>query len=600
MKNCSSYICRLFDCICQPILAFVRMQLFKARFADKSMKNIVLAFLTILSLTSTTAQLSVDASNQTVQHYVQNVLVGSGVTVSNVTFTGDSLQLAEFNGVNTFLGINEGVMLSSGKAIGAIGPNTDSVLTLPTSGFGTPGDNDLDSLLSGLMSYDAAVLEFDFIPDGDTVSFNYVFGSEEYPEFVGTPFNDVFGFFLSGPGIYGPHSNNAINIALIPGTSLPVTIANVNAGTNSAYFIDNGTGATSPHNVNPQYIQYDGYTTVLNAVGVVTCGLTYHIKIAIGDCSDFIMDAGVFLEKGSFSSNAVDIDVEAGIANGDSLLHEGCNTAFFAIEHAGLNKDLELKIIMEGTATNGGDYSFVPDSLVIPAGTLQDTLFINPIFDGINEPIETVTILILYPGCNSVDTVSASLTINNYNPLSITVDEDSLNICPPETAALVVTHSGGLTPISYSWSSGGTDSIETVAPAYSQDFIVTVSDLCGSIVSDTVKVWAQCPVTPPNVFTPNGDGINDYFSVPHLDEYLHPRLEIYNRWGKLVYTKDDYLNDWDGTHIKTGKDLAEGVYYYIITPNSVKYQYSVNTPQYMEHEEMTIASTLRGSVHIKR
>ena len=154
------------------------MQLFKARFADKSLKNIVLAFLTILSFTSTTAQLIVDASNQTVQHYVQNVLAGSGVTVSNVTFTGDSLQLAEFNGVNTFLGINEGVMLSSGKAIGAIGPNTDSVFTLPTSGFGTPGDNDLDSLLSGLMSYDAAVLEFDFIPDGDTVSFNYVFGSE--------------------------------------------------------------------------------------------------------------------------------------------------------------------------------------------------------------------------------------------------------------------------------------------------------------------------------------------------------------------------------------------------------------------------------------
>src|SRR5690606_39091386 len=78
--------------------------------------------------------------------------------------------------------------------------------------------------------YDKSVLEFDFIPTGDTISFNYVFASSEYNSFTCTQYNDAFGFFLSGPGINGPFSNNAVNLAVVPNTTIPITVNTVNSG----------------------------------------------------------------------------------------------------------------------------------------------------------------------------------------------------------------------------------------------------------------------------------------------------------------------------------------------------------------------------------
>lgn len=121
--------------------------------------------------------------------------------------------------------------------------------------------------------------------------FQFVFGSEEYPEYV-NQFNDVFGFFINGPGINGPHSNNSKNIALIPGTNTPVSINNVNEGNNSEYFVVNDL----------DFIQYDGFTTVFTAESEVQPMQTYHIKLAIGDGVDHFYDSGVLLQASSFCS----------------------------------------------------------------------------------------------------------------------------------------------------------------------------------------------------------------------------------------------------------------------------------------------------------
>jgi len=229
---------------------------------------------------------------------VKNYLAGSGVTVSNVTFNGmpgtaTDPQIGFFNGVNTNLAIDSGLVMSSGMVNDAVGPNNTG--GMGNDFFNSSADPDLNAI-SSVSINDAAILEFDLVPAGDTIKFSYSFASEEYMEYVGGGINDAFGIFLSGTGITGPYSNGAVNIALIPGTTTPISIDNVNAFTNAAYYIDNGDGFTAPYNGSNTYIQYDGRTVTLTATYVVQCGGSYHLKFAIGDGVDGILDSGVFME----------------------------------------------------------------------------------------------------------------------------------------------------------------------------------------------------------------------------------------------------------------------------------------------------------------
>ena len=202
---------------------------------------------------------------------IQDVLLGAGITVSNVSFNGIADPATPQEGTGSFtatgsnLNIPAGIILSSGfaeniadEASGFQSDNFDQAFV----------DADLETIADETIN-DAAVLEFDFVPNGDSVKFRYVFGSEEYPEFV-CSYNDAFGFFLSGPGISGPYALGAVNIALIPGTTTPVTINNVNNGDNNNgdpndpfcppvnpdFYIDNTGGTT---------VVYVGFTVVMEA-----------------------------------------------------------------------------------------------------------------------------------------------------------------------------------------------------------------------------------------------------------------------------------------------------------------------------------------------
>ena len=108
----------------------------------------------------------------------------------------------------------------------------------------------------------------------------------------------------------------------------------------------------------------------------------------------------------------------------------------------------------------------------------------------------------------------------------------------------------------------------------STDFIfINVTDGCNKEIFDSCKVWVQCPIENINIFTPNNDGINDLFVPINLNQYPNPHLLIFNRWGELVYENSNYQNDWSGTHYKSGEELKEGIYYYLIDPKSKKYDY---------------------------
>ncbi|RZJ35819.1 MAG: hypothetical protein EOO51_04415, partial [Flavobacterium sp.] len=299
------------------------------------MKRNLLFLICLFSFWGSYSQLSVN-NNLTPTQLIQNVLLGGGVTVSNVKFNGNFAnanairdQAGNFtNGSTTNLGIDQGIILATGKVMIPPGPPNQQPVAGPNNTGGATNtsvstnyiDADLAQIDSDLDN--AAVLEFDFVPNGQTLTFQYVFASEEYPEFVNS-YNDAFGFFLSGPGIAGPFSNGAVNIATIPSTTLPVTIDNVNNGntnsgpcTNCAYYVNNGTGLTPAVN---STIQYDGFTTVLTATATVQCGQTYHIKLAIGNVLDNALDSGVFLKSGSFNVQTINFPTDLLIANGQAL-----------------------------------------------------------------------------------------------------------------------------------------------------------------------------------------------------------------------------------------------------------------------------------------
>jgi PKD repeat protein len=218
------------------------------------------------------------------------LLFGSCVDVTNLTYTGSPDAIGYFSDPTAELdsAFTGGLLLTTGSVFNAPGPNNQ---TSAGSANGFPGDTDLNGLIPGYTTYDAAVIEFDFSSTSDTIiASDIVFASEEYPEWVGSSFNDVFGFYISGPGITGTQ-----NLAVIPSTVDPISINSVNPTQNASYYVDNSNGIT---------YQYDGRTSVIQLRHAITPGQTYHFKIAIADAGDEIYDSGVLLKAGSFNGNA--------------------------------------------------------------------------------------------------------------------------------------------------------------------------------------------------------------------------------------------------------------------------------------------------------
>ena len=229
---------------------------------------------------------------------VRNILLDNGVTISNAKFNGSEgiincnlIGKFETGNTPTNIGMESGLILASGGVSVAVGPNDTPEIMVPST-CGAYYDDDLASIASG-PTVDVAVLEFDFIPWDNTLTFSFVFGSEEYMEWVGSDYNDVFGFFVEGINPAGGYYDHQ-NMALIPGTTEAVSIDNVNLNHNSEYYIDNTGGAT---------IQFDGFTTLIEVSFNVVPMSSYHIKMAICDVGDEFADSGVFLKAHSFSTN---------------------------------------------------------------------------------------------------------------------------------------------------------------------------------------------------------------------------------------------------------------------------------------------------------
>ena len=377
----------------------------------------ILSLILLIPYNVVKAQLIVD-TGMTADSLAQ-LLVGEGIEVSNATLDCKDLQYGTFNGENTNLGVNEGIILTSGKATIAIGPNNQG-------GAGeslgeTSGDPELEALIPGFSINDHCVLEFDFEPFGENLSFSYVFGSEEYLEFVNSSFNDVFGFFITGPGF-----PSATNIAFIPGTTdIPVSINNVNDQSFPEFYINNGTGADpDPEST----IQYDGFTTILAAKATVTPCETYHLKLAIADAGDGVLDSGVFLEAGSLNTNFVEIDaqIKTTLATGENVAIEGCSDILVTLTTTNTAED-DIDIVFEvgGTAVPGEDYEEFSTAVTIPAGELSTEFNIKTLEDFITEiDNDTITLTYTIDFCGANKSVQViHIPIKDIPPLTISEDQ---------------------------------------------------------------------------------------------------------------------------------------------------------------------------------
>lgn len=448
----------------------------------------------------------------TPEQLVQNVLLGSGVTVSNVTFNGGpattmSMQAGQFDGTSSNIGMATGLILATGDDTLANGPNDFGGGTAGGGNFGF-GDPDLTQFLNGTQTNDAAILEFDFIPNGDTLRFNYVFGSEEYDEWTCSGFTDAFGFFLSGPGIAGPYSNGAINIALVPGTTVPIAINSVNLGVPGSAGNAATCAALDPNwtNNNVYYVQnnpvgptveYDGFTVVLEAFAVVQCGQQYHIKLAIADASDTILDSGVFLEGGSFTSTAaVTASLATAVGLQDSTLYEGCATAILGFtRYAGFTTVDTVQVTIGGTATMGVDFSpMIPPEIVFQPGDTTIYYVLTAPIDA--DLLETVDLTISNVAQCSGQLVVTDFTfyIDEAQPMYIAVSDTTIDCDDIVTIGPTVYQGYG--NYGYSWSNGATTPTITVSPPVTTTYTVTVTDTCG-MVPQSGTITITVPVFPP-------------------------------------------------------------------------------------------------------
>ncbi|SNR71728.1 choice-of-anchor L domain-containing protein, partial [Lutibacter flavus] len=370
-----------------------------------------------------------------VEQLVNNLLISGCLSTSNIRYgyyekissswvwknhnwssSPGARQLGYFNQSSSTFPIDEGLIFTTGRIDSAEGANDTGSKTDAMNSKAS--DPDLASI-TGRTMYDASVLEFEFVPKGTMVEFKFVFASEEYLEYVETKFNDAFGFFLSGPGINGTYTNNAVNLAELPNGDA-VTVNNIHsAGTNvdnvtfgpknETYYINSPSGSTT--------MQYDGMTTVLTASYTVVPNTTYKIKMAIADASDQKWDAGVFLKAKSFNTNTLIVN------NPDAVC-------------APLTVNLENAAITAGSSA-GLSFSYWEDEFatlqVSDPTQVGDGTFYIKAYDAVS-------------GCSEVKPVI--VTVNNVE----IIEESNVDlICfGGNDGSFIVSAFGGTAPYSYS------------------------------------------------------------------------------------------------------------------------------------------------------
>ena len=468
-------------------------------------------FFFISSILSAQISTNCGASYSTPQSLL-DVMIGSGISYSDASLNTSNCAGGFFDG-NSNIGFNSGVILASGGISAAEIGNT-------SNGINPWGaDADVVTLLSEMNTTtnflgSLIIFEFDFETASTEFALDYVFASNEYLANTCGDDVDVFGILLSGPGIAGPYSLGAKNIALVPTTMDPTMVTNTSVGVNS---INSGTQTVGAdtycdnlmldwsnnsifyvENEDMSTVNYPGFTIPLTATSQVTPCTTYHMKIVIADIGDSNNTSAIFFEESSFES-IVETQYTIQTSTDQLLedhLYEGCDNASFTIERPSNNTgDLNIFYHLIGSATYQNDYTLVNGSeysASIDSGETSVTIYIDPIEDWIPESEETIIFQIgsIGSGCTQTAPVEIKFSIADQPLLEISLTENFTNYCPGDDAELEVQISGGVgsllqqptdvLPYSIEWSQIGTAAEQLENPLDTTEYCVQVTDFCGT------------------------------------------------------------------------------------------------------------------------
>lgn len=366
-------------------------------YSNTSYQSYVWIVLFLLISFSSKAQHIAVSDNYTAQQLVEDIFIGaenSGcVQVSNVsiygyTFNDGRLSYGYFDKNNSNFDINEGVLLTTGKAISAIGPN-DSILSDGPSSW--PGDQDLEQAINMSNTVNATALEFDFIANTNQISFEYIFSSEQYLTSINSSsqcnYTDGFAFLIKRVNTNEPYTN----LAVVPNTNIPVTVNTVRGvgvcpSANEQYF---GSFNAQEHPTN-----YNGQTKVMTAQTEIIPGETYHIKLVIADQGNNLYDSAVFLKGGSFGNAKKDLGPDRLLASGNPLCEDDTLT-------------------LDATTPNGDIYQWYKNEIIISGAT-------NPVFEVIEAGSYTVIVEFAGGNCEVVGEIEVEYTTDPVvNPITL-------------------------------------------------------------------------------------------------------------------------------------------------------------------------------------
>ena len=504
--------------------------------------------------------ISTSTTLYSVEELVTEVLIDSECNQAFNVTSSTGIDFGSTNGIGYFEAngsswpFENGLIMTSGDVANAAGPESG---VLVDGTYAWPGDGDLEAFIPGLNAGDtnnASIIEFEFVPVSNSMSFDFIFAAEEYGTFQCT-FTDAFAFLLTDS------SGNTTNLAIVPGTDDPVSVLTVRddqyngscESVNAEWFANYyGPGGLPPLTSPTNFI---GHTEVMTATATVIPNEVYTIKLVVADDGDTIYDSAVFIDGGSFDIGQLDLGEDILVSSGNALC--------------------------EG------------QEIVLDAGALPNNSSIEWFMDGILLEGETgvtlsVTETAFYSAIITVDNTDCvygdDILVEFFQSPQIVALENSIIKCANEgyTLEVNIENSDQLNSLTYIWTLDGIDLQTGSDNTYyldelneeSGEFTVTVFDditYCWNSITINVDFYenSYC-VDLPQGLSPNGDGFNDCLILDHLEAQEDiDKIEVFNRYGTKIYEMNEYVDQWCGVD-QDGKIVPVGTYFYIIYFNSTK------------------------------